>query len=52
MSIMIRIPTPLRKMTNGLAKVEMDSANLGELVDQSGTRSGSEIWRLLSRPFS
>ena len=34
MSIMVRIPTPLRKMTNGLAKVGVDSANLGELVDK------------------
>ena len=34
MSIMVRIPTPLRKMTNGLAKVELDSANLGELVEK------------------
>ncbi len=34
MSIMVRIPTPLRKMTNGLAKVEIESANLGELVEK------------------
>ena len=34
MSIMVRIPTPLRKMTNGQSKVEMESGNLGELVDK------------------
>ncbi len=34
MSVMIRIPTPLRRMTNGQAKVELDSANLGELVEK------------------
>ena len=34
MSIMVRIPTPLRRMTNGQAKVELESANLSELVDK------------------
>ena len=34
MGVMVRIPTPLRKMTNGQAKVEVDPANLGELVDK------------------
>ena len=34
MSIVVRIPTPLRKMTNGQAKVEVDSAILGDLVDK------------------
>ena len=34
MSIVVRIPTPLRKMTNGQAKVEVDSAVLGDLVDK------------------
>ncbi len=34
MSVMVRIPTPLRRMTNGKAKVEVDPANLGELVEQ------------------
>ncbi len=34
MSIVIRIPTPLRKMTNGQAKVEVDSTVLGELVEK------------------
>ena len=34
MSVLVRIPTPLRRMTNGQAKVEMQSSNLGELVDK------------------
>ena len=34
MSIVIPIPTPLRKMTNGQAKVEVDSTVLGELVEK------------------
>ena len=34
MSIVFRIPTPLRKMTNGQAKVEVDSTVLGELVEK------------------
>ena len=34
MSIVVRIPTPLRKMTNGQAKVEVDSTALGELVEK------------------
>ena len=34
MSVMVRIPTPLRRMTNGESKVEMDSSNLGELVEK------------------
>ncbi len=34
MSVMVRIPTPLRRMTNGESKVEIESSNLGELVDK------------------
>ena len=34
MSVMVRIPTPLRRMTNGQSKVEIESADLGELVDK------------------
>jgi molybdopterin synthase sulfur carrier subunit len=34
MSIVVRIPTPLRKMTNGQAKVEVDSTVLGDLVEK------------------
>ena len=34
MSVMVRIPTPLRRMTNGEAKVELESSTLGELVEK------------------
>ena len=34
MGVMVRIPTPLRRMTNGQAKVEVEPANLGELVEK------------------
>ena len=32
MTVMVRIPTPLRRMTNGESKVEMESSDLGDLV--------------------
>ena len=34
MSVMVRIPTPLRRMTNGQAKVEIDVSNVGDMVEQ------------------
>jgi len=34
MSIMIRIPTPLRRMTNGQAKIEMESGSLVDIVEK------------------
>ncbi|MCH8281252.1 MAG: MoaD family protein [Chloroflexi bacterium] len=34
MSILVRIPTPLRRMTNGEAKVELESSSVGELVEK------------------
>ena len=34
MSVLVRIPTPLRKMTNGEAKVEIESSSLGDLVEK------------------
>ena len=34
MSVLVRIPTPLRRMTNGKDKVEMESSNLSELVEK------------------
>ena len=34
MSVLIRIPTPLRRMTNGQAKVEIDANNVGDMVEQ------------------
>ena len=33
MSVLVRIPTPLRKMTGGKDKVEVESSTLGEMVD-------------------
>ncbi len=34
MSVLIRIPTPLRRMTNGKGQVEVESGTLGQVVDQ------------------
>ena len=34
MSVMVRIPTPLRRMTNGQARVEIDTNTLGDMVEQ------------------
>ena len=34
MSVVVRIPTPLRRMTNGKDKVEVESTVLGDLVDK------------------
>ena len=36
-NVMIRIPTPLRRVTNGQAKVEIDASTLGELIDLLNT---------------
>ena len=33
MSVMVRIPTPLRRMTGGKDKVEVESSTLSEMVD-------------------
>jgi molybdopterin synthase sulfur carrier subunit len=33
MSIVVRIPTPLRRLTNGQDKVEVDSANLDGVIN-------------------
>jgi molybdopterin synthase sulfur carrier subunit len=33
MSVTVRIPGPLRKITNGADKVEVEGANLGDLID-------------------
>ena len=33
MSVLVRIPTPLRRMTGGKDKVEVESSTLGEMVD-------------------
>ena len=33
MSVVVRIPTPLRRMTGGKDKVEVESANLAAMVE-------------------
>jgi molybdopterin synthase sulfur carrier subunit len=33
MSVTVRIPTPLRKLTNGADEVTVEGATIGELVD-------------------
>lgn len=33
MSVLVRIPTPLRRMTEGKDKVEVNSSTLGEMVE-------------------
>ena len=37
MSVLVRIPTPLRRMTNGEAKDELESENLSEMVEKLDT---------------
>ena len=37
MGVLIRIPTPLRRMTNGEATVEMEASTVVELVDKLET---------------
>ena len=32
--VLVRIPTPLRRVTNGQDKVEVEAAALGELIDR------------------
>ncbi len=34
MSVKVRIPTPLRKLTDGVAEVELDATNVREVVKQ------------------
>ena len=33
MGVLVRIPTPLRRMTNGQDKVELEATNLAEMID-------------------
>ena len=33
MAITVRIPTPLRRLTNGQDKLEIESANVSEMID-------------------
>ena len=34
MAVLVRIPTPLRRMTNGLDKVEMEESDLSQMIDR------------------
>ena len=34
MSVVVRIPTPLRRMTNGQDKVQVESGNMAAMVDE------------------
>jgi molybdopterin synthase sulfur carrier subunit len=34
MGVMVRIPTPLRRMTGGADKVELDVADLSQMIDR------------------
>ena len=37
MGVMVRIPTPLRKMTGGLDKLEMNESTLSNMIDELET---------------
>ena len=37
MGFMVRIPTPLRRMTNGLDKLEMNESTLSNMIDELET---------------
>jgi molybdopterin synthase sulfur carrier subunit len=47
MSVTVRIPGPLRKITNGADKVEVEGANLGDLIDAMETDHPGMKERLL-----
>ena len=34
MGVMVRVPTPLRKLTNGQDKIEVAASTVSELIDQ------------------
>jgi molybdopterin synthase sulfur carrier subunit len=34
MGVVVRIPTPLRRMTNGQDKVEMEASNLADMIEK------------------
>jgi molybdopterin synthase sulfur carrier subunit len=34
MGVVVRIPTPLRRMTNGQDKVEMEASNLADMIER------------------
>jgi len=47
MSVMVRIPGPLRKITNGADKVESEGENLGQLIGSLETKFPGMKERLL-----
>ena len=47
MSVIVRIPGPLRKITGGADKIETDGQNLGELIDSLETQYPGMKDRLL-----
>ncbi len=46
MSITVRIPTPLRKLTGGAAEVAVEGATIGEVIDQLDAAHGGIKARL------
>ena len=38
MGVMVRIPTPLRRMTGGADKVELEVDDLSQMIEQAGVR--------------
>jgi len=46
MSVTVRIPTPLRKLTGGADEVTVDGANIGELIDNLEAAHGGLKERL------
>jgi len=41
MSVTVRIPTPLRKLTNGADEVSVEAANVGEMIENlEGAHAG------------
>ena len=47
MGVKVRIPTPLRKVTNGVDRVELEGKNLQECIDSLETRFPGVRERLL-----
>ena len=37
MAVMVRVPTPLRRLTNGQDKLEVEAANISEMIDHLET---------------
>ena len=37
MAVMVRVPTPLRRLTNGQDKLEVEATNISEMIDHLDT---------------